>query len=278
MKLLSKGAAVAGAGALVLGASVALSNVTAVSGASQVQPDNKVSCSSKKPCFEATNSSKGNAIEGVSTTTAVPLGGNHGALLASGVGLNGIYAYSVLRNGGWFENDSTSYVALYGQADNSDGYPLEADNYSTGGYFSVDPYGDGYFTGAVTAAIYYTAIHTREGAHVGAFNSESTRATIEDTGTARLTNGEGAVRFDPALASAIDIRQGYQVLLTPDGDTRGLYVAAKYEGGFIVRENERGRSSVNFDYRVVAHPVGSSEARLPELHLKAPSMNGRVPQ
>lgn len=85
-------------------------------------------------------------------------------------------------------------------------------------------------------------------------------------------NGETAVRFDQAFAATLDLRRGYQVLLTPDGETRGLYVAAKYEGGFIVRENERGRSTVDFDYRVVAHPVGASDARLPRLNLKSPAL------
>ncbi len=94
---------------------------------------------------------------------------------------------------------------------------------------------------------------------------------MEDTGTARLLNGEGAVRFDPAFASTIDASRGYQVFLTPNGDTRGLYVSAKYEGGFIVRENEHGRSSVHFDYRVVAHPYGASDVRLPRLSIKPPT-------
>lgn len=76
------------------------------------------------------------------------------------------------------------------------------------------------------------------------------------------------VRFDSALANVIDIRQGYQVFLTYDGETRGLFVARKYEGGFIVREVEHGRSSIEFDYRVVAHPVGSANERLPVVTLK----------
>jgi len=95
---------------------------------------------------------------------------------------------------------------------------------------------------------------TRDGGRLGTYGTQSTRATIEDTETSRLMNGEGAVRFDAAFAGMLDFRQGYQVFLTPDGDTRGLYVAAKYEGGFIVRETEHGRSSIDFDYRVVAHP------------------------
>jgi hypothetical protein len=32
---------------------------------------------------------------------------------------------------------------------------------------------------------------------------------------------------------------------------------------FEVRETERGRDCVDFDYRIVAHPVGRSDERLP---------------
>lgn len=95
---------------------------------------------------------------------------------------------------------------------------------------------------------------------------------MEDTGTARLVDGEGAVRFDSAFASAIDANRGYQVFLTPDGDTRGLYFAAKYTGGFVVREVERGRSSLGFDYRIVAHPHHMSDARLPQVDIKGPAL------
>jgi hypothetical protein len=54
------------------------------------------------------------------------------------------------------------------------------------------------------------------------------------------------------LSHSIDPRFGYQVFLTPDGDTRGLYVANKYTGGFTVREVQGGRGNFNFDYHVYA--------------------------
>ncbi|HET6275985.1 MAG TPA: hypothetical protein VFE16_08675 [Candidatus Cybelea sp.] len=33
--------------------------------------------------------------------------------------------------------------------------------------------------------------------------------------------------------------------------------------GFRVRETERGRSNLEFDYRIVAHPIDASGKRLP---------------
>jgi hypothetical protein len=106
----------------------------------------------------------------------------------------------------------------------------------------------------------------------GAFASENTRESLEDTGTARLTNGRGIVRFDPAFAQAFDANAGYQVLLTSGGETRGwLFVAQKFAGGFVVREALGGRSSTTFDYRVVARPLGVSGAVLPEIQPPNPS-------
>jgi hypothetical protein len=201
---------------------------------------------------------------------------NAGVYGLSGSGY-GVYGYSVGNIAGYFESDATpsssfSPAGLYVQADDSSENLLQVENSKTGGFFFVDAGGDGGFSGFVQAdGGFRTVQRARGGPRVEAFSPESTRATIEDTGTARLESGEGAVRFDSAFASAIDATRAYQVFLTPNGETRGwLYVAAKYEGGFIVREAEHGRSSVYFDYRVVAHPYGASDARLPQVTLKPP--------
>jgi hypothetical protein len=324
MKAIVKGAAIGGAGALLLGASLALSSATVVSGANRIQPEptaklpSTLKCSKSAPayCLTVQNTSTGGAIKGNASSgvgvygfskstwgvygvTHGNTGGVYGASSSadgvvgsttgsdrngvegeSGSG-NGVYGesgtgygvsgYSTNGGGAYFENDGAYYYALYAKADNPASYLMGLLNSNTGGYFTVDYDGNGYFSGSVSASGFTTDIRTRDGARAGAFNSESTRATIEDTGTARLESGEGAVRFDSAFASTIDAARGYQVFLTPNGETRGwLYVAAKYEGGFIVREAEHGRSSVYFDYRVVAHQYGASDARLPQLNLKPP--------
>ena len=38
----------------------------------------------------------------------------------------------------------------------------------------------------------------------------------------------------------------------------------KTTSGFQVRENEHGRSNVEFDYRIVAHPFDAKYERLPD--------------
>jgi hypothetical protein len=207
-----------------------------------------------------------NSTYGVGVSSQSSSGDGVDGISSSGYG---VYGYSSSYVAGYFENDAGSVYTVYAQNDAAGGPPLVAYNSRTSNGLEVDAGGDGTFSGSVTAyGGYKTGQRARGGLHVEAFSPESTRATIEDTGTARLESGEGAVRSDSVFASAIDAARDYQVFLTPGGDTRGLYVAAKYEGGFIVRENERGRSSVYFDYRVVAHPYGASDARLPQLTVK----------
>jgi hypothetical protein len=332
MKAIVKGAVISGAGALLLGTSLALSSATVVSGASPARPDatmgkTSIKCNSKGGrayCLTVQDTRSGNAIEGVAakaigvsgsgftgvygsgtrsntagvygTSTSRTGTGTYGisnggygvwgtssnsdgvyGISGSGVGVSGnssssagVYGYSGGALGGFFESDS-SVEALGAQSDAADGFPLLVSNSNTGDEVYVDPDGDGVFDGSVTARAFKMDLRVRGGPRLEAFSPESTRATIEDTGTARLEEGEAAVRFDSAFAGTIDAARGYQVFLTPNGETRGwLYVAAKYEGGFIVREAERGRSSIYFDYRVVAHPYGASDARLPQLNLKPP--------
>ena len=71
---------------------------------------------------------------------------------------------------------------------------------------------------------------TRGGATVTSFSSNSTRPTVEDSGSATLVRGAAAVRLDPTFAAAIDAGN-YRVFLTPGGDTHGLFVAAKTAHG-----------------------------------------------
>ncbi|HVR45958.1 MAG TPA: hypothetical protein VMT95_04925 [Candidatus Binatia bacterium] len=354
MNMLSKGATLAGASALLLGGALALSSAQVVSGETAGPDLSKITCAKPTYCFEGNNTKAGPGVEGVSasgdglegvsgsrygvfgksdqlkgigvsgaSSDGVGVAGdsskgigvtgfskaNYGVLGTStnkigvygvstkyvgvagtsntGTGVvgdstnsYGVDGYSSNNAAGFFENDASFAYTLYAQND-ADGAPLIAMAYNAGqevGAFWVDAGGNGYFSGSVfTMQAPINDQQTRRSGHVGTFSAQSTRATIEDTGTARLVNGESAVRFDPAFAGTLDISRGYQVFVTPDGETRGLYIAAKYEGGFMVRENERGRSSVDFDYRVVAHPIGSSDARLPRLNLKPPQVSGPRP-
>jgi len=114
----------------------------------------------------------------------------------------------------------------------------------------------GAHTGAVPAAT-----TTTSGEQVTTYTEKQSLPTIEDVGSASLTNGVGVVRIDPAFASTIEPNTSYHVFLTPNADSRGLYIAQKTPSGFIVRENEGGRSTLAFDYRIVATPLGTSRSQ-----------------
>ncbi|MBD5606682.1 MAG: hypothetical protein IAI48_16560 [Candidatus Eremiobacteraeota bacterium] len=107
-------------------------------------------------------------------------------------------------------------------------------------------------------------------------DDRASHPTIEDTGISRLTGGIATIALDAAFASSIEISSPYVVLVTPEGETRGFFVASKDPHGFTVREAGGGRSSVSLDYRVVAvarghaadHMGAIDPATLP--HVNAP--------
>ena len=77
---------------------------------------------------------------------------------------------------------------------------------------------------------------------------------LEDFGSARLKNGAASIALNSDFANAVN-GDNYQVFVTPGSDCKGLYVTRKRKHGFEVRELGGGRSSVEFDYRVVGqHP------------------------
>ena len=102
---------------------------------------------------------------------------------------------------------------------------------------------------------------------VRTYSPQSSQPMIEDNGEAQLVNGSAYVRVDPAFANVVDQRTIYSVSITPEGNSNGLYVNQKTLNGFAVRENNGGRSSVAFEYRIVAKPFGSTAKRLPMVEI-----------
>jgi len=198
-------------------------------------------------------SSSNNGVEGHSTGS----GGSGVAGIqrgtASGSG-DGVYAESA---------DTTNlYEALEAKADSSNTYIFEGFNAATNGLCTIDYNATLACTGGAELKTVRTRHANANGQHVLAYAAESATATIEDVGTARMAGGVANVAIDPAFASVMD-RKWYYVFLTPLGETRGLYVSAKTATSFQVRENEGGRSRVEFDYRIVAHPIDAKTDRLP---------------
>jgi hypothetical protein len=80
---------------------------------------------------------------------------------------------------------------------------------------------------------------------------ESPESWFEDFGKGTLVAGAACVTLDPDFVSVVE-NDDYHVFLTPNGNSKGLYVDAQTPGSFEVREQEGGTSSLAFNYRVVA--------------------------
>ena len=122
--------------------------------------------------------------------------------------------------------------------------------------FFVDGIGNVFYLGTLN-----TFVRTASGQTALAYGSKTTSPTVEDNGTARLVNGSAVVMLDLTFASMMDSRAAYQVMLTPDGDTRGLYVATKSAHYFVVREVQGGHGTLNFDYHIYGASVGTAGVR-----------------
>jgi hypothetical protein len=207
-------------------------------------------------------SSSNNGVEGHSTASGSSgvAGIQRGTSSGSG---DGVYSESA---------DTTNlYEALEAKADSANTYIFEGYNASTNGLCTIDYDATLACTGGADVKNVRTRHTNANGQHVLAYAAESATATIEDVGTARMAGGVANVAIDPAFASVMDHRW-YYVFLTPLGDTRGLYVSQKTPSAFQVRESQGGRSRLEFDYRIVAHPLDAKNDRLPP----APSM--RMPR
>jgi hypothetical protein len=285
-------------GMIAVGIAIALSSVNIVR-AEHAKPDKakKFSCNSGYACVEGRSSGSttlgvyGSATSatGVFGTTSAT-NGNSGVVgsSSSGSGLGyGVYGSSMNGDGvhgvsyaggdsgvaginengygGYFEsNDTTGYYeALFALAFSSQTNIFAGYNEATGGGCYIDPGANLSCTGTIKGGQAVRVRHRNSGGqHVLTYASESATATIEDVGTARMSGGVANVPIDAAFASVMD-GKWYYVFLTPLGDTRGLYVSMKTASGFQVRETERGRDTLSFDYRIVAHPLDAKNDRLP---------------
>ncbi len=98
---------------------------------------------------------------------------------------------------------------------------------------------------------------------------ESPESWFEDFGSARLLRGRARVRLKRDFASVIRTAD-YHVFLTPEGDSRGLYVTRKSSGAFEVVEQQGGRSTLRFSFRVVARRPDLRGKRLTKVPVPSP--------
>lgn len=181
------------------------------------------------------------------------------AIEAFGSSGEGLYVDSTGTGGQWGAEIKGSYIGVLARAPdcNTGGFPIVATDQNNDDLMFVSCDGE-----VFAHSGYGTFARTRDGGEATAYTSKVASPTIEDTGTGHLVNGLAMVQLDPAFARTIDSSHVYHVMLTPDGDTRGLFVASKSPTGFVVREVQGGRSSIDFDYHIYASELGQSGVRM----------------
>lgn len=209
-------------------------------------------------------------IQGASSSSVgvLAIGSSAAALEAVGSTGDGVDIFAGASVGAYISNSGGAGADINGS---SFGAVVRAPDCNTPGYpwVATDQVGNnlGWIdcTGTIFAHNYGTFSRTRGGAVVTTFTPKSATPTIEDNGTAKLVGGVAAVSLDATFARSIDSRQTYQVMLTPDGDTRGLFIASKSPSGFVVREVQGGRGTLSFDYHIYATSLGQAGQRMTEL-------------
>lgn len=181
---------------------------------------------------------------------------------------DGITAPSDAAGGGgnaaYFQNNSSrSTIWVY---QSGTGSMLSLESAAHGIVFTADNAGNVNISGVLHTAG-SCSVGCRAGRAVIQYAPRESVPTTEDVGEAQLVSGQAYVRLDPAFANVIDASSNYLVFVTPEGDSNGMYVTGKTPGGFMVRENRGGRSTVAFEYRIVAKPLGVNEPRLPMVQM-----------
>jgi hypothetical protein len=93
---------------------------------------------------------------------------------------------------------------------------------------------------------------------------ESPENWFEDFGQAKLVNGRAVITIEPVFAETVNTEGDYHVFVTPKGNCRGLYVANRGPRSFEVRELNKGKADITFDYRIVAKRRAYEQVRLAE--------------
>jgi hypothetical protein len=198
------------------------------------------------------NTTSVGTITGGSSLTGVGVLGGGGNGLTEGVVGAGVYGVV----------GTSYYLGLVAQATQAGYYLIAGFDKDNATKFLVDDLGNVY-AHSFNATLLTTRQATSAGPELTTYANQSSTPTVEDFGEGQLVDGRASVAFERAFATTIDRTAGYMVFITPEGDTHGLYVTQKTAVGFVVRENQGGRSTVAFSYRIVARPFGSPAARLP---------------
>jgi hypothetical protein len=191
----------------------------------------------------------------------VDLDGNVNAEIGTVFAQSGDFGFSTVGGPSVFSNTGSGTQAeqIQSFANPSSSAFVEAQfNANNQATFYTDSLGDTVAIGNKSAAV-----PLKSGQMVKVFSMESPEVWFEDFGSAQLLGGITTVRLDQKFIQTVNLGKGYHVFVTPKGDCKGLFVTNETNNGFEVRELGGGQSSIDFDYRIVAHRNKYESMRLP---------------
>ena len=184
--------------------------------------------------------------------------------VSSGTGYFGVWGIASYGSGLSGKNNNSTYATLllnnntlfyHGQLLNA-----SAPNYSIYAACIMYVNGDLACSGSKSAVVPIAG-----GRQVALYAVEAPENWFEDFGSGKLESGAATINVDPTFLQTVNAEKDYHVFVTPRGDCNGLYVARTTPTSFEVRELGGGRSSVGFDYRMVARRRGYETTRLADM-------------
>ena len=95
------------------------------------------------------------------------------------------------------------------------------------------------------------------------YTQVSTEMTVQTYGIGQLQNGKSTIAFDQAFAEVLSSTDPIVVTITPIGKSQGVYLDHVDGSGFVVRENNNGKSNVQFNWIAIAKRTGFENTTLP---------------
>lgn len=231
------------------------------------------------------SSSGGNGVYGI----AYSLGDQQAGVLGVGNTTSSTYAAYNIYSGVWGDTGTSSTsvapawaIGVLGTADDSHAgvFLNDSSSWSTMYVSNASTGGTGLFktlqastptgtcgfggNGDLTCTGQMKTLATTSGGarKVETYAMQSPENWMEDFGSATLQSGVAVVNIDPTFAETVSETADYHIFITPNGDSKGLYVFRKTAASFEVRESGGGTSSLSFDYRIVAKRRGYETQRL----------------
>ena len=198
--------------------------------------------------------------------------GRTGAVFGSDEWAWGALGYESSSNidyGGYFTNTTTGS----GKNNSSSGVGIGSYGNFMGGWIRGDVYGATlkgdryslYIDGQTyTNDVIVNLTDVGNSQRVATYVPTSDNPTLYLSGIGKLSNGKATIEFEDKYKQLIDETQPVIVTITPIGDCNGIHLTESKSTGFIVGENAKGTSEVQFTWIAIAVRKGFNDNNIPK--------------